>query len=194
MDVTTHLQRVIDQKEQTTIIYHGGSSPGTARRISPIELKGDSVVARCLETNARKTFKIGKIELATSQPITPYQPPEDRSAWTLQQHLALHLPDITRAGWHVKAEDDSVELSRLFKNGKPRKTPDLALCFSPVVTRRELDWETKTWVEVTVDSSSKPWKLSCQGSETRSFKSLERAFDAFIGDVKRLATTPLDAE
>lgn len=178
MDVTEHLQQVIEHKGQTTIIYNGGSAPGSARAISPIELRGDTLIARCLETNARKSFKLAKVEIATTQPIEPYRPKEDRSSWSFQQHLDDLMPALIAAGWHISTGPDFVEVGRLFKNGKPRKTPDAGLYYTPLTTRRELDWTTKSWVDIS-EPSTLPWKLVCSGADARSFKLLGRAFSAF---------------
>lgn len=189
MDVTAHLQQVIDLNSQTTIIYHGGSTPGSARRISPIEIKEGTLVARCHESNARKTFKLDKIELATSQEIFPYSPPEDRTAWSFAEHLAVHIQAIEVAGWHIEKTDDSLSVYRFFKNGKPRKTPFASIWFSEFTAEGGWDMEAMQPTQTEKPSTS-PWKVSVGESATRSFKHLDRAVAAFIADLQASGVTP----
>ncbi|MDA6709672.1 hypothetical protein OSL02_25410, partial [Escherichia coli] len=53
----------IENKKSLTVIYLGGSQPGTLRDISPISISEDKLRARCHSTNAVKFFNIGKIQL-----------------------------------------------------------------------------------------------------------------------------------
>ncbi|EOO8726807.1 hypothetical protein I5R18_RS00010 [Escherichia coli] len=64
----------IENKKSLTVIYLGGSQPGTLRDISPISISEDKLRARCHSTDAVKFFNIGKIQLPSdSSMITvPY--------------------------------------------------------------------------------------------------------------------------
>jgi hypothetical protein len=178
MDVKRHLQQAIETKEQTTIIYNGGSAPGTTRRIAPIEIKGDSLIARCLESNARKTFKLAKIELSNNQAILPYQV-EDRSAWTFAEHTAAIRPIIKAAGWHSEETACSLLLFRFFKNGKLRKTPEMGIRFQEFTTESEWDMQENRPIQ-TEKPAVNPWKVFAPNQEsTRSFRHLDKAFSAF---------------
>jgi len=187
MEVLSQLQRTISEHGQITIIYNGGSAPGAARLISPIEIRGDSLIARCHETNTRKTFKLAKIDLATTQPITPYQV-EDRSAWTFSQHCADIRPLLESKGWSVTEGADSLQIFRVFKNGSPRKTPSASITFSEFTQTSEYDWASREQT-VTQTLSTSPWKVfgGDKAGATRSFKHLDRAFAAFretVSDMK----------
>lgn len=185
MDVTAHLQEVIDRKSQTTIVYHGGSAPGSARRISPIEIKGDTLIARCLESNARKMFKLDKVELATTQEIFPYRPSEDRSAWTFAEHMAAYLPILQAAGWHIEATEDSLNLFLLFKNGRPRKRPEAYIRYEPIAEHETFDWPSRERL-VRQEPAKNPWKVSAGSGGVRAFKRLDKAFAAFVSAVESL--------
>lgn len=178
MDAKLHLQRIIEAKEQTTIIYNGGSAPGAARRIAPIEIKGDSLIARCLESNVRKTFKLAKIELVTTQPIVPYQV-DDRSSWTFAQHTTALRAAIEATGWHSSETDCSLLLFRFFKNGKLHKTPVMGISFQEFTTEGGWDMAENRPVQ-TVKPAVNPWKVFAPNQEsTRSFRHLDKAFSAF---------------
>ena len=58
------LEEAIGTGELITIIYHGGSEPGSRRMISPIKVDDKIVRARCLTSNKVKGFSIDKIELS----------------------------------------------------------------------------------------------------------------------------------
>ena len=53
----------IENKQSLTVVYLGGSQPGTLRNISPISINGDKLRARCHSSGAVKVFNLGKIQL-----------------------------------------------------------------------------------------------------------------------------------
>lgn len=63
MDLRESLTLSATAGEILTIVYHGGSQPGTKRQIVPIEIRRDALSAMDLSTNKRKQFSINKIEI-----------------------------------------------------------------------------------------------------------------------------------
>ena len=127
MYIKNTLREAITTGELLTIIYHGGSQPGSTRMISPIKVEGDKVRARCYTSNRIKVFIIAKIELTESSPgNTSYvegKKPEEPNS--VIDAFKPYVVDLESMGWHVKLEDDSIGLFRYFKNGKFRKTADI---------------------------------------------------------------------
>ena len=66
MSIHSILCEARDNGEVLKIKYHGGSQPFTLREIYPISISKDKVMARCLNSNAVKTFVIDKIEICDS--------------------------------------------------------------------------------------------------------------------------------
>ncbi len=69
MDINV-LKKSLGTGEILNIIYHGGTEPGTTRRILPIQIKGDILCARCLSTLRVKSYSLDKIELANGDEVT----------------------------------------------------------------------------------------------------------------------------
>jgi hypothetical protein len=115
-DVRDALQAVIDAHSTTIIIYDGGSAPGTARAIAPISLTQDKLIARCLESNKRKTFVLSKVRMAGAELITPRPMPAREDMARLTVLGAMSLSDLlaeTRAmaechGWHLTLANDTL--------------------------------------------------------------------------------------
>ena len=49
------------------VVYKTGSQPNHVRKIIPIRVKHNQVVAKCLNSHTEKSFFIGKLELLTNQ-------------------------------------------------------------------------------------------------------------------------------
>ncbi len=61
--VSALLSSAIGTGEVISIIYHGGSHPGSVRDMLPLNLYEDKVWALCVHTNTKKSFKLSRIEL-----------------------------------------------------------------------------------------------------------------------------------
>lgn len=63
MDIRAFLEKACEEGREIRIIYHGGSNPGTSRRVIP-ELVTDHIIkAFCLQSELTKTYVISKIDL-----------------------------------------------------------------------------------------------------------------------------------
>lgn len=180
MDVQKKLMDHLKLGTQLVVIYNGGSSPGSARAITPIELKGEKLIARCHATNSRKTFIVSKINIPTDEPIEPYKPDETAN-WALSDHLDKHRAELAAYGLHIESSGERIALFSHFKNGKVRKTPDAAVFFEK--------YTSSNWDEVAPTISTKPWKVAVKGKATRSFAHLDRAASAFFAEVRARYST-----
>lgn len=112
MNAIEHLRQVMAVRGTTTIIYLGGSAPGMARAIAPIDIQGDMLIARCLETNKRKTFAIEKVRIVRAEAITPYPKRatdnrarlEQLDAMGFQPWLSVTAERLRAAGWNVRSD------------------------------------------------------------------------------------------
>lgn len=177
MDTIERLKAIIADKGTTTIIYHGGSAPGTARAVQPIAVERGVLVARCLETNARKTFKLEKLEFAGGEPIIPrphrvLDDPShlrDLSAMTLEEWFQFIQGRISSLGWAVKLSHSAIEASIDERRH--------CLAYEPHISGVYLDADGK-WCEPPL--SERPWHV-----DGRLFTHKERAFAAFEDAVRR---------
>lgn len=171
MDIEEALRAVIAQRGTTTIIYHGGSAPGTARAIAPIAVQGDTLVARCLETKARKTFKLAKVEIVGGEAITPYphrvlddvDQLKALSRFSLSEFCESVRPVATAQGWVLTVVDRRIEAMR----GVERHI----LAFEPTLSGAYFDDDGRRF-EI---ESERPWHV-----DGRLFTHKERAFAAFV--------------
>ena len=65
-ELINKLSEAIETGEILSVIYHGGSQPGSVRQLSPIKVTSREVRARDASSNAVKTFLVAKMELIGS--------------------------------------------------------------------------------------------------------------------------------
>lgn len=184
------LEEAIRTGEVVPIVYHGGSQPGSIREISPISVSSSSVQARDLATGIPKTFRLAKIELAASglEAATYEAPslPVVEEGATVREAFQNRTIALGALGWHVELSSESVSLHRYFKNGKPRKTPDISLSYQP--TQEYEEWTEVGEYEIRARASTRPWRLeSRMNPRARSFAKLSGAVVAFMELVNRIS-------
>lgn len=58
MGIEKRLNEAAEAREVITVVYHGGSQPGTKRRLSPIKATPSELRARDIATDEVKTFLV----------------------------------------------------------------------------------------------------------------------------------------
>jgi len=179
--------------EVIRIIYHGGSQPGTVREIGPISVSASEVRAHDLASGIAKTFKLAKIELADLTAKAPeYDPaaaPQVEDACAIKQAFAGKIPDLEALGWHIQLSDDAVSVHRSFKNGKPRKIPDVRLSYDEFNVDLVYDLDAEGMVEEK-RKSSRPYRVESRNfGSARSFGRLSKASELFLDEARSLAPT-----
>ncbi len=164
--------------------YHGGSKPGTSRQISPLSFVGDDKVrAYCHASGRNKTFIIRKIEVldATDHASRDYETaPIPKDPLSLAEALNDQIDRLQFIGWHVGITEEMYSLHRFFKNGKPRKTPIISICFCEFTHDSYYDPELDNLVEEK-RKSTRPWVVRCEeGNYASAFKSLSSAAAKFM--------------
>jgi hypothetical protein len=166
MSIEKRLNEVAEAGEVITVVYHGGSQPGTKRRLSPIKSTPRELRARDLATNEVKTFLVSKIELVPeNHPAKQYV-----SGFVAQPEftgfldsLGSKVKELEAVGWHVNLSESSVSVQRYFKNGKPRKGGDTGI------------------LKNDEEGSNRPWYVFGPDLATaRTFSHLEKAVELFL--------------
>lgn len=177
MDVRQQLEEAIQTGEILTVVYQGGSQPGTSRQISPIKIEGGKVRARCFSTNAVKLFNLDKVLIPDSNDSGSSDISLAKEALAdLPSFKTAYLKQLEARGWTIEHGDDHLFLYDHYKNGKRLKSPALALSYQPEYT--ETVWRDDDFEEV-VKQRDKPWCVSTRKNSTY-FKHQDRALSKFL--------------
>ena len=166
MGIEKRLNEAAEAGEVITVVYHGGSQPGTKRRLSPIKATPRELRARDLATDEVKTFLVAKIEIVSeNHPAKEYvsgfvAQPEFTG---LVDALGSKVKELEAVGWHVNLSESSVSVHRYFKNGQPRKGGDAGI------------------LKNDEEGSNRPWYVFGPDLVTaRTFSHLEKAVELFL--------------
>lgn len=195
MEAEKLIQNAIDSKQKINVIYHGGSLKGQSRVLGPISIKGNKVRAKCYTTNALKSFLIERIQVITESGALT----KDRSSEVIQLPKVepqQTLPDVQNAitphfpieNWLVdfKGDDKSLSIFSRFKNGNPKKLPELQICYEEYRTELIIDDETGDYKEVT-KKRTKNWVVRYKKTKSSiSYSHLNTAADRFFDWCKEL--------
>ena len=193
MDTEEIIRLATETGEIIEVAYHGGSKPGSMRRLAPISLDGKLVRARCFDSGRVKTFSIDKIEILKNNSQKPSKTwkevDEPYSQYkTLDEFYTAEQASFEEMGWVIKMQEEyGILLLRKFKNGKPRKTPDVDISYNEFVSDWFYDDETGEEVEVNTRKSSRPWVVRAKNHNTSSYSDLKKAINKFVTIAESLA-------
>jgi hypothetical protein len=163
----------ISTGEILTVVYHGGSQPGTKRQISPIKITTGKVYARDLVSGSVKWFAIEKLEIVDADsPVPPYRlNARELDKSDFLPFLSAKIEELKSLGWHIELSDLSVSAHRPYKNGKIRKGADTGIHFR-------------------AEAAKRPWYVWGPGLESaKTFSDLASAISAFIDQATKYAPT-----
>jgi len=165
MCIEKRLNEAAEAGEVITVVYYGGSQPGTKRRLTPIKATPIELRARDIATDEVKTFLVSKIEIVPdNHPAKEYVPgfvAQPKFA-DLLEALGSKVKELQAIGWYVSLSENSVSVHRYFRNGKPRKGADAGI----------LKYE---------EGSNRPWYVFGPDLATaRTFSHLEKAVELFL--------------
>lgn len=192
MGVTEKIQRAIERNETIEIIYYGGSHPGQSRIISPLKIENDKVSARADETFIVKAFFLSKIAIlengniinSDSSDLTLVEPERYE---TLSVFFQKKKPYLEALGWDVsKTDENRIELSDYFKNGKVRKSPFASVYFEEFIEEYVYDISVEDIV-VQKKKKLKPWTVYCKKETTRTFSIFENSVKSFLEFAEKYA-------
>lgn len=122
----------ISTGEIITIVYDGGSQPGTKRQISPIRISNSMVRARCLNSNEIKLFYLSKIRIVSNiDSFKPYNPNSQKPAadepCNLSEILSKHINEFKALKFHLEIRENYAAAHRVLENGGIAENPDVII-------------------------------------------------------------------
>ena len=188
------LQRAAKTGEVVTLDYSGGSRPGQPRQIVIMSCSTNDLRAYEPDAHTQKQYKIEKILWAEDSSgkriVTECPMPEPQPSLpvfdTLQQYGDYLRNELREAGWYIHEEPNMLGVGTCFKNGKPKKTPSIAVTFFD--TTMDFVWEIEA--DNVVEEKGNQlgendlWRVdSWRFKQGRSFGSLYSAMGLFISEV-----------
>lgn len=164
--------------EVLDIVYHGGSQPGSQRRVAPISISGNKLWARCFPQNVVKSFSVSKISFPGQNVVVPTHDPNLVPTvlyQTLDDFLAANLLKLEAVDWHVtvehKPDSDDVRVGAYakLKNGSTRKHPAWALSY-----------ETHRLDDAGMVERQRKWLVAERNRSVKSFYTLDKAAAFFM--------------
>jgi hypothetical protein len=197
------LTLTVGSGEVVTITYNGGSRPGQARKIVPISLTNEELIAIEPGSNTNKHYKLNQIALvelssgesALNSEAAPPVISDIPTLETLTEYIECFGPEFQAAGWHIYQSETSFAIATHFKNGKPRKTPSVSIQYFDRSTETVVDLGSGELTQVKKDFTGRerPWRVdSWRFKEGKSFAQLSRAFELFVQEAR--ASDPATAK
>jgi hypothetical protein len=189
------LTRTVGTGEVLSITYNVGSRPGQARKVVPISLTDEELVAVEPGSDTNKHYKLNRIaliELSSGQrAINPEAVPPVISDIPILETLAEYIerfgPEFQAAGWHIYQSETSFAIATRFKNGKPRKTPSVQIEYFDRSVETVFDFGTGELTQVKRDLTGRerPWRVdSWRFKQGQSLAQLHRAFEVFVQEAR----------
>lgn len=196
MNIKKVLSEAIDTGEIITIIYNGGSQPGTKRQISPINISNSKVRATCLNSNEVKLFSLSKIQIVSNtDSFKSYNPnlqkPVADEPCNLSEILSKHINEFKALGFHLEIRENYAAAYRILKNGDIGEIPD-------VVIAKTGENNKRPWTVTSPPDSTPLFTVSVGDANTapketltiRKFSSIRTALNSFA--VKSIECSPLE--
>lgn len=200
------LQAAMDGGQRVSIVYNGGSFPGQARPIIPIQVEVETVRAREPGMPQDKTFKVAKIAsvtlldgttatnaFASSVVITQSLIPTHSS---MEGYVTYLRPQYESLGWHCyhHPEERSFGVAVPLKSGKPPKHPKIRILFMDRTIEEYLDPVSGEIVQRKreLTGRERPWRVeSYLQPQAKAFADLHLAIEFFAGEVTNAKPSPL---
>ena len=181
--------------EEITIAYGGGSRPGNARKLHVVSFSDTEM--RAIEPGKRipklyKLYKILWIEDASGYRVVNKEGClEEKNTLpifeTLDKYVTILKPEFEAAGWFVHEPGLHFGVGTYFKNGKPKKTPSIAISYFGTDGDDEFDTDQNENAESFYIgySGERPWRVdSWRFAQGRTFKHLDSAMKCFVTEVR----------
>jgi hypothetical protein len=187
------LQASIGTGEILSLAYAGGSRPGESREIVVLGMTKDELEGVEQGSSIRKRYKLDKVLWVAPLEGGRIENIRAQSALhllrleSLSEYAALLRPELESAGWHIHQDDCSLGVGGFFKNGKPKKTPSIAVRYFDRSTELAWDTELNDFVEVKreLTGRERPWRVdSWRFKEGKAFGELHKAMTVFLEEVR----------
>jgi hypothetical protein len=178
------------------VIYNSGSQPGSVREIVPVVVADKEIRAIDVLTGIEKTFKLEFLELPSVPCNAPLYDPSlgktesEFDTKSIEEASETILDEMRALGWHVAVGTDEIALFAHFKNGKPKKTPDVRLNYQQFVTELIMDDDGE--LHETNGLSNRPYRLESKNfASARTFAKLSSAWPKFLDEAHSRAPQKL---
>lgn len=193
--ISAALKEAAKSRGLITIAYSGGSRPGQARRLFVVSCSTKDF--RAYEESSRKVkqYKIAKVlwvedssgeRLINKEEVENFKPALPKLK-TLQQYADYLRSELERAGWYIHQKNNMIGVGTRFKNGKPKKTPDIAIRYFNHSTYSIWDLGKNDIVTVEKEKTGmeRPWRVDSKRFKNgRTFKNLHSAVELFMKEVR----------
>lgn len=176
-----------------TIAYSGGSRPGMPRELIPIACTDAELEAVEPGSRIKKRYKLNKvIWVCLGDEKVSNDDPEGLQE-TIPQYESIssfadeYRDTLAALGWHIHEEEDYFGVGGFFKNGKPRKSPSVAISFFDRSTEQVFDETANNFIEVKreLTGRERPWRVdSWRFREGKTFSLLPSAVQLFLQEVR----------
>ncbi len=183
MSIEQYLEEKIEAKEIIEVKYNGGSKPGTFRKLMPLSIATNKLIAIDIQSEKRKYYMLAKIEIPGQKLTRPEDNNPTLSKIKGKEDLGIFynhfLEKNKELGWHTQfnKEDYYIALSTYYKNGKLKK-PYIQFYFREFTTHYYWDNEGKQREEV--EPSRFPWVVYSKYADGSHYGILERALKKFL--------------
>lgn len=185
------LRRSCGSGEILTLAYAGGGSPGSARDVVALSCSPSLLEARDVVAGTTKHYHIDKIlwvETGGDRVDAVGAPGLSLPALQGLAEYADHLrAEFEALGWYVHESETSLGVGCCFKNGKPKKTPSVAITFFERDTDTVFDPDLEDFIETprALTGAERPWRVdSWRYKAGRTFGSLQKAMWEFYNEVR----------
>jgi hypothetical protein len=181
--------------EIVTIAYGGGSHPGESRQLIIVSCSDTYFRAYEGSSHQPKQYKIEKVLWVEDSSGTKITSRDNVQALesalptfeSFDQYADFLKKEFEHAGWYVYQSDDLFGVGTCFKDGKPKKTPSIAVSY--INRSNDIVWDLEKDDLVTVKKEptgrKRPWRVdSWRFKEGRSFQSLHSAMELFVKEVR----------
>ncbi len=178
------------------VIYNSGSQPGSVREIIPVVVADKEIRAIDVLTGIKKTFKLEFLELPPVPCNAPLYDPSlgktesEFDTKSIQEASETIVDEMRGLGWHVAVGKDEVSLFAHFKNGKPKKTPEVRLTYQQFVTELIMDDDGE--LHENIGLWNRPYRLESKSfASARSFAKLSAGWPKFLDEAQSRAPQTL---
>jgi len=172
-----------------TIAYEGGSRPGAPREVVPLHCDDVHLKARDVAADLEKHYRLDKILWVEAHGVRT-------EAARVTGHLSLPVrstladyardlrPEFQAGGWFVHESSTLFGVGTYFKNGKPKKTPSVAIAYYGPQAESPPGQGLGTDDDTDGSGRPRPWRVdSWRYSSGRTYGSLQRAMWEFYTEV-----------
>jgi len=167
----------------------------------PLSVTDVRLVAVEPGSRINKTYKLDSIasveladgSLATNEQATPPTTttalPEVPNLKTLTEYVEHFRPELVAAGWHLYEDPESFGIATRFKNGKPKKSPAIKICYFDRSTEVVFDPDANQLKTVPreLTGRERPWRVdSWRFKDGKTLSELQRAFAIFMAEARTI--------